>query len=295
MTQTSPKIVFFGTEDYSLGTLKTLVEHGFPVASVVTKPNAPRGRGHKLAPPPVKTYALEHDIPVWQPEKLRDITDAIRQLQPVAGILVAYGKIIPQNTIDLFTPGIINLHPSLLPRWRGPSPIEAAIANQDTETGVSIMQLKAGMDSGPVYAQQRVPLDGTETKPELYDTLFTLGEHMLIEALPHIFDGTLQPVPQDERAATYCSLLSKEQSLLDPTTLSAAEADAHIRAHLGFPRSRLHIGEHTLIITKAHTSPTADSQLAVHCKDGRYLTPDELIAPSGKAMSADAFLRGYPL
>ena len=293
MTLTSPKIIFFGTEDYSLGTLKVLVENGFSIAAVVTKPDAPRGRGNKLAAPPVKTFALEYNIPVWQPAKLRDIADDIRALQPVAGVLVAYGKIIPQAIIDLFTPGIVNLHPSLLPRWRGPSPIEATIAQRDTETGVSIMQLEAGMDSGPVYAQQIITLRGNETKPELYAELFSLGEQMLVDRLPNILSGELQPTPQDENRATYCALLSKDDSLLNPTTMTAPGANAHVRAHLGFPRSRITLGEHTLIVTSAHVSTTHEHPLSIKFKDGNYLVVDQLIAPSGKTMTAEAYLRGY--
>ena len=293
MTRKSPTIIFFGTEDYSLSTLQALVEAGFSVAAVVTKPDSKRGRGQHRTEPPVKTYAREHDIPVWQPDTLRDIADNIRALQPVAGVLVAYGKIIPQSIIDLFTPGIINLHPSLLPRWRGPSPIEAAISHRDSKTGVSIMQLEAGMDSGPVYAQQTISLDGTETKPQLYEQLFSLGNDMMVRILPAILSGELQPTPQDESQASYCSLLSKDDSLLDPTAMTALEADAHIRAHLGFPRSRITLGEHTLIVTRAHVSHNKTAALSVQFKDGAYLSIDELIAPSGKTMTTEAYLRGY--
>lgn len=293
MTPTSRKIVFFGTEDHSLSTLKALVESGFSVAAVVTKPDAPKGRGHKLTPPPVKTYAEEHNITVWQPNKLRDITDDIIALQPVTGVLVAYGKIIPQGIIDLFTPGIINLHPSLLPLWRGPSPIEAAIANQDKETGVSIMQLEAGMDSGPVYVQNTITLDNTHTKYELYDKLFQLGNDALIQSLNDIIDGKLQPTPQDDSQATYCSLLSKDDSILDPQTMTASQAHAYVRAYLGFPRSRVLFGGLNLIITAAHTGSAPEHALSIKFKDGQFLTVDELIAPSGKTMPSEAFLRGH--
>lgn len=165
MTPKSHKIIFFGTEDNSLATLQRLVEHGFSVAAVITKPDAARGRGQKITEPPVKTYAKQHEIPVWQPDKLREIIDNIKNLQPIAGVLVSYGKIIPQSVIDLFEPGIINIHPSLLPRWRGPSPIEAAISHRDEKTGVTIMKLDARMDGGPIYAQEKIQLDQTETKP----------------------------------------------------------------------------------------------------------------------------------
>ena len=292
MTPTLPKIIFFGTEEHSLGTLKALVEHGTEIAAVITKPDAPRGRGHKLTQPPVKEFATAHNIPVWQPNKLIDIVDDIRQLQPVAGVLVAYGKIIPQRVIDLFNPGIINLHPSLLPKWRGPSPIEATIANQDTETGISIMQLEAGMDSGPVYIQKTIPLSGNESKLDLYNSLFSLGNQTLINSLPDILSGKLMPTPQDDQQATYCSLLSKEMSQLNPETMTAAEANAHVRAYLGFPRSRLQFNDNDLIITQAHASPTSEHNLSVKFKDGQFLTVDELIAPSGKTMAAKAYLNG---
>ena len=292
MTPTLPKIIFFGTEEHSLGTLKALVEHGMEIAAVITKPDAPRGRGHKLTQPPVKEFATAHNIPVWQPNKLIDIVDDIRQLQPVAGVLVAYGKIIPQRVIDLFNPGIINLHPSLLPKWRGPSPIEATIANQDTETGISIMQLEAGMDSGPVYIQKTIPLSGNESKLDLYNSLFSLGNQTLINSLPDILSAKLMPTPQDDQQATYCSLLSKEISQLNPETMTAAEANAHVRAYLGFPRSRLQFNDNDLIITQAHVSPIYKHDLSVKFKDGQFLTVDELIAPSGKTMAAKAYLNG---
>ena len=292
MLHKSPQIIFFGTEDYSLSTLRALVEHGFAIAAVVTKPDTKRGRGQNLTEPPVKIYAREHNIPVWQPQKLNDIADDIRALQPVAGVLVAYGKIIPQSIIDLFSPGIINLHPSLLPRWRGPSPIEAAISHRDNETGISIMQLEAGMDSGPLYTQQQVPLDGTETKPQLYDQLFDLGNTMMIDILPDILSGSHLPTPQDESQASYCSLLSKNDSLLDPATMTAPEAHARIRAHLGFPRSRIALGEHVLIITRAHVIHDKTAPLAVQFKDGAYLVIDELVAQSGKTMTAEAYVHG---
>lgn len=290
MNHKLPKIIFFGTEDYSLATLQALVEAGFAISSVITKPDAPRGRGQKITESPVKTYALSHNIPVMTPTRLRDISENIRALQPVAGVLVAYGKIIPQSIIDLFEPGIVNLHPSLLPRWRGPSPIETTIAHGDTEAGVSIMQLDAEMDAGPIYAQQSLTLAGTETKPELYDRLFSLGNKLLIDNLPAILSGKLTPTPQTGEP-TYCSMLSKEDSLLDPTAMTAGQAEAHIRAYLGFPRSRIQVGDHTLIITRAHVEQKT-TPLSVQFKDGAYLAIDQLIAPSGKTMTAEAYLHG---
>jgi methionyl-tRNA formyltransferase len=294
MKKTS-NIVFFGTESYSLIVLKTLVEHGYAISAVITKPDAPKGRGHTLLPPPVKTYALEHHIPVWQPQKMSEVADHIGTLDHPVGVLAAYGKIIPSSILELFTPGIINIHPSLLPLYRGPSPVEAAIANRDAKTGVSIMLLASAMDAGPLYTQIPYALDQTETKQELYDTLFTLGANVLSQQLPQIIDGTLIPTPQDDQEATYCPLLTKKDGILDPTAITPGEAEAKIRAHLGYPRTRLRVGPYDLIITKAHAVITKQQPLDIECKNGAYLSVDELIAPSGTRMTSVEFLRGYPL
>ncbi len=288
-------IVFFGTEEHSLIALRGLVDAGLPIAAVVTKPDAAKGRGKKLTPPAVKVYADAHSIAVWQPTRLKEITEDIKKLDNPIGVLVSYGKIIPKKTLELFTPGIINVHPSLLPKYRGPSPIESAIVNRDNKTGVTIMRLISAMDAGPIYQQVPYVLDFTETKPELYNTLFTLGTHLLISKLPAIVSGELQPMPQDDNNATYCALLSKEDGDLDLTTLTPGEAEARVRGYLGYPRTRVTIGNHTIIITKAHGVMTQKTPLDLMCANGAFLSIDELIAPSGKTISAAEFLRGYSL
>ncbi len=293
MTNTSPKIIFFGTEDFSLTALTGLIEAGYTIVAVVTKPDSKKGRGQTLTPPSVKVLATRHNIPVWQPAKLTDIAEEVQALQPVTGVLVSYGKIIPQSIIDLFSPGIINVHPSLLPTYRGPSPIESAILHGDTQTGVSIMQLAAAMDAGAVYTAKIHPLTGNETRPELYHALADVGTNLLLETLPAIIDGSLQATPQDEAVASYCQLLQKQDSLLDPKVQTASEAERHVRAYLNFPKTKMQFGEHTLTITKAHVSEQQKTPLDVIYRDGAYLAIDELIAPSGRHMTAEAFLRGY--
>ena len=294
MTKTSP-IVFFGTEDFSLFSLRALVEAGFPVSLVITKPDTKRGRGGKTASPAVKLFAIEHGIAVLQPHKLSEITDAVQRLNRPAGVLVSYGKIIPQAVIDLFSPGIINVHPSLLPLYRGPSPIESAIANRDAKTGVTLMQLSKAMDAGPLYYQVPYALDQTETRPELYQTLGQLGANILVQQLPAILSGSLQPTPQNDAEATYCQLLTKESSHLDLTSLTAGQAEARIRAHLGFPRSRDRVGDYDLIVTKAHAVMDAKTPLDLACQNGAFLAVDELVAPSGRTVTAAEFLRGHSL
>lgn len=294
MTKTSP-IVFFGTEDFSLFSLRALVEAGFPVSLVITKPDTKRGRGGKTTSPAVKLFAIEHGIAVLQPHKLSEITDAVQRLNRPAGVLVSYGKIIPQAIIDLFSPGIINVHPSLLPLYRGPSPIESAIANRDAKTGVTLMQLSRAMDAGPLYYQVPYALDQTETRPELYETLGRLGANILVQQLPAILSGSLQPTPQNDAEATYCQLLTKETSYLDLTSLTPGQAEARIRAHLGFPRSRVRVGSYDLIVTKAHAVMDAKTPLDLACQNGAFLSIDELVAPSGRIVTAAEFLRGHSL
>lgn len=293
MTNTSKPIVFFGTEDFSARFLAALIEAQYDIRAVITKPDSKKGRGQHIQEPAVKKIAISHGIDVWQPKKLSEITSRIKQLQPIAGVLVSYGKIVPQSILDIFTPGIINVHPSLLPLYRGPSPIESAILHGDEQTGVSIMQLTREMDAGPVYARTRLDLVGTETKPKLYESLGELGAQELLSCLPSILDGSLSPTPQDDTAATYCRLLSKADSLLDPQQLTAHEAERHVRAFLGYPKSKLAVSGHELIVTKAHVTDQPKTPLDVQFRDGAYLAVDELIAPSGKVMNADAFLRGY--
>lgn len=290
---TSAKIIFFGTEDFSLTALTGLIEAGYPIAAVVTKPDSKKGRGQQLTAPQVKTLATRHNIPVWQPTKLTDIAPDVRALGHATGVLVSYGKIIPQAVIDLFTPGIINVHPSLLPRYRGPSPIESVIKNGDTLTGVSIMQLSAKMDAGPVYAHKEHPLHGTETRPELYHALADIGTNLLLETLPAIIAGTLSAAPQNESAASYTQLLQKSDAILDVASMTAEQAERRIRAHIGFPKSKLEALGQQIIVTKTHISLDQKTPLDILCQDGVYLCIDELIAPSGRRMNGDAFLRGY--
>jgi len=292
MTNTSKTILFFGTDTFSAPALQALINAHYTIAAVVTKPDSKQGRGQQLTPPLVKQVAEKNGIPVWQPARLSDITEKVFELGPVTGVLSSYGKIIPQAIIDLFEPGIINIHPSLLPKYRGPSPIESAIANGDKKTGVSIMRLNAAMDAGPLYAQATYELTGTETQPELYDTLARFGSELLIKHLPKIIDGSLQPFEQSG-TATYSHLIKKEDSSIDVSKLSAKKIEQKIRAHLLFPKTKLELFNQTVIITKAHVSSEKTSDLDQLCKDGQFLVIDILIGPSGRQMSGKDFLNGY--
>lgn len=290
----SKTIIFFGTDTFSAAALCSLIDAKYKIGAVITKPDSKSGRGQKIVAPLVKQIAEQHGIPVWQPTKLIDIAEDIQNLGDVVGVLSSYGRIVPQAIIDLFRPGIINIHPSLLPLYRGPSPIETAIINGDTQTGVSIMKLTAEMDAGPVYAQEVYELNGTETAPELYETLSALGGRMLIETLPSILEGNLLPSPQ-ANAAIYCYLLKKEDALLTQSEITAIQAERQVRAFLIFPRTKLPYKNESIIITKAHVlnSQANDKDLVYDFKDNSFLVIDELIAPSGKTMSGQAFKNGY--
>lgn len=285
-------LVFFGTEDFSLPTLQALIEKGCSISAVVTKPDTKRGRGRVLSSPAVKKLALSSGIEILQPEKLADIADELASAGSDHAVLVSYGKIVPADIIDIFKGGIINIHPSLLPKYRGPSPIEAVILNGDSKTGVSLMKLTPKMDAGGVYKQETVELNGTETKPELYDRLSRIGADLLIDSLEEIINGTLQPIEQNEEGATYTKLLAKADGNIDWSS-EADGIERSIRAFLGYPKSKALIFNQEVIILKARVAGSSDDgELVMKCGQG-FLEIQELIAPSGRIMNGGDFKRGY--
>ena len=308
MLQKSKTILFFGTEDFSSHTLEALIESDFTVGAIITKPDTLRGRGKQLVKPRVKEIGEAHDIPVWQPAKLADIAADIASFHEPLGVLVSFGKIIPQSIIDLFSPGIINLHPSLLPKYRGPSPIESAILHGDDETAISIMQLSARMDAGPVYLQETIPLTGNETAPELYSSLGRRGAQLLVAALPQIIDGTLPAAPQDENNATYCQLIKKSDGLVD-WHKPAEQIEREVRAYLGWPGSRTTLGSIDVIITSAFSETvstahtTTPGEISVISEQGvsillvgasdTWLSIEKIKPVGKKEMPVQAFLAGY--
>ncbi len=294
MTKSS-RLIFFGTETFSVPTLNSLLDNGFNIVAIVTKPDTRKGRGKKSFVHPIKQIGLEHNIPVLQPLKLSEITEEITSLRPEAGVLVAYGKIIPERTINLFEPiGIINLHPSSLPKYRGPSPIESTILAGDTTTALSIMKLDPGMDTGPIFAQKPLALTGHETRPELYTLLAVEGARTLIETLPSILDGSLRATPQKINDVSVTSLIHKDDGILTPSNDTADVCEKKIRAFLEYPKTRLNIFNHDVIITSAKVANNEnDGTLVIECAGNSWLEITSLIAPSGKRMSGADFLRGY--
>lgn len=289
-TLTRP-IVFFGTEKFSLFGLQALIDAGYPIAAVVTKPDVKKGRGKTLTPPDVKILAEAHRIPVLQPAKLTEIIDFIQTLRPVVGVLVSFGRILPQSIIDLFEPGIINVHPSLLPTYRGPSPIESAILNNDKVTGVSIMQLTAQMDAGPLYAQATIELgdyrdqlDGSFTKEGLYTHLGLLGAELLVKSLPAITSGNLSPTPQDDASATYCHLISKQDGNID-WTKPADQIEREVIAYAGWPGSRTTLDGIDVIITKGYSIPRPHH----HSDNPEVVEPGTLYINAGHARQSSEY------
>lgn len=305
------KILFFGNERLASGVtttaplLRGLIAANYKITGVVVA-QADVQASRRERQLEIVQVAAEHQIPVFAPAKLRQAADELAALGAEIGVLAAYGKIVPQSIIDLFPHGIVNIHPSLLPRHRGPTPIESVILNGETETGVSLMSLASEMDAGPVYDQRRVTLNGNETKFELAETLSGLGRDMLLEALPGILDGSLQPVAQNNDQATYDSLLSKDLSAID-WHKSAEQLAREVRAYAGWPRSRATLAGHEVVITAAHRAANQYSQdspsnpgviqanrreLAVATGDG-LLIIDTLLPAGKREMPGAAFIAGY--
>jgi methionyl-tRNA formyltransferase len=234
-----PKIVFMGSPDFALAVLQALHEN-YPVAGVVTQPDRAAGRGRELKPPPVKTLALELGLPVIQPEKLRqpEALEQLRAWSPDLIVVAAFGQILRQDVLDLPVFGCINVHASLLPRWRGAAPINAAILRGDKKTGITIMKMDKGLDTGPILSQRGVHIKPGETAGSLFDRLSTLGADLLLDTLPGYLAGVIEPRPQSEEGATYAPMLKKEEGQLD-FSRPAEELERMVRAFNPWPGAYL--------------------------------------------------------
>ncbi len=216
--------------------LRALVDAGYEIVAVYTQPDRPAGRGRKLTASPVKLYAMEQGIEVLQPESLRDpaAVAEFAALRPDLMVVAAYGLILPQNVLDIPIRGCLNVHASLLPRWRGAAPIQAAILADDASTGISLMQMTAGLDCGAVYSTRAINIGAIESAGELHDRLAVLGGELLVADLPKILEGEIDAVEQDESQTTYAAKINKQDAELD-WTLSAHELQRHVRAYNPVP------------------------------------------------------------
>jgi len=294
------RIVFMGSPDFAVPTLQVLARH-HEVIGVVTQPDRGSGRGRTLKPPPIKTLADELGLNVIQPEKLRlpEAMEQLRRWSPDLIVVAAFGQILKADVLALPPLGCLNVHASLLPRWRGAAPIQAAILAGDSETGVTIMKMDQGVDTGEILNQRALKIEEDDTAGSLSARLSQLGEDLLTETLPLYLSGELKPQPQDGNKATHAPMLKKEDGLLD-FTKPAGELVRHVHAFNPWPGAYLAWNEGTLKVHQAHaeTGNTPQGQRLVYGGQpavgtrGGILILDEVQPAGKKPMSGKAFLAG---
>ena len=296
----SASVVFMGSPDFSLPALRALA-NGYEVVGVFTQPDRASGRGRELKPPPVKRLALELGIPVIQPEKLRqpEAMEQLRAWNPELIVVAAFGQILRRDVLELPRYGCLNVHASLLPRWRGAAPINAAILHGDEETGVTIMQMDVGLDTGPMLSRRSIRLAPDETAGSAFEKLSQLGADLLIDTLPDYLSGKLTPVPQPEEGATYAPMIKKEEGRLD-FTHDVNELERRVRAFNPWPGAFMDFDGTLLKIHRARVEAgeaaagkrlVAGDQPAVGARGGLLVL--EEVQPAGKKpMSGKAFLAG---
>lgn len=303
------RILFMGTPDFAVASLKRLVEEGHEICGVFTQPDKPKNRGHKLAFSPVKEYAITQNLEVYQPLKMRDgeAYGIVERLAPELIVVAAYGKILPEDILNFPRLGSINVHSSLLPKYRGAAPINWAILDGEAETGVSIMYMAKELDAGDVILQKTTPISDTEDAQELTVRLAELGAEALSEAVAALGNGTATRTPQDHEKHTYASMLSKEMSPIQ-WTRSAHEINCQIRGLIPWPCAATDVisGEPIKIYVAEETGETVSAQpgaivvankngIDIVCGDGKVLRIKELQAQGGKRMAAGAYLLGHPI
>ena len=297
------RVVFMGSPQFALPSLKALSEQ-YSIVAVVSQPDRPAGRGRASRPPATKVFAVEAGIPVLQPERLRDAEaiSRIAELQPELVVVAAYGQILPQSLLDLPENGSLNVHASLLPRWRGAAPVQAAIRSGDRESGVTIMQMDAGLDTGPILSQRGVRIEPEETGGSLTVRLSHVGAQLLIETLPGYLSRATTPEAQDETLSTHAPLLKKSDGALD-LRATAEQLVRQIRAFDPWPGTFIMWGEQRLAIKRAHAASQngaisgevvlIGSSPALATREGLLVL--DTVQPSGKrVMSGEAFIRGAP-
>lgn len=303
------KIVYMGTPDFAVPALAALVDAGYEVAGVVTQPDKPKGRGKTLVPTPVKEEALKHGIPVYQPRKVREpeFVETLKEMEPDIIIVAAFGQIIPKEILDMPEFGCINIHASLLPKYRGAAPIQQAVINGDKEAGVTIMKMGTGLDTGDMISQASVLLTKDETGGSLFDRLADLGAGLLVKTLPSIFDRTAVYEPQPEESPTpYAGMITKQMGLLD-FHKNAEELERLIRGMDPWPSAYTFLNGKSLKVWKAAVEQKASGQEepgtvtgtdkeGIHVICGQdSLILKEIQLEGKKRMDAAAFLRGYPI
>jgi methionyl-tRNA formyltransferase len=307
------KIVYMGTPDFAVPPLTALLEAGYQVAGVVTQPDKPKGRGKTMMPTPVKEEAMKYGLPIYQPKKVRDLEfmEILKEIAPDLIVVAAFGQIIPKAILELPEFGCINIHASLLPKYRGAAPIQQAVIDGEKESGVTIMKMGEGLDTGDMISQIVVPITSDETGGSLFDKLAQAGAKLLTDTLPSIFDGTAQYEKQPEESPTpYAAMITKQMGQMD-FTRSACELERLVRGMNPWPSAYTFLNGKTLkvwkcfveeIIKEENTAETvpgtvicADKNgIRVACGEG-ILVLTEIQLEGKKRLETDAFLRGYKI
>lgn len=303
------RILFMGTPDFAVPSLKALIEAGHEICGVFTQPDKPKNRGMKLQAPPVKEVAITHGIPVYQPVRVKDGTalEIIEQLSPELIVVAAYGRILPNSILEYPAKGCINVHSSLLPKFRGAAPIHWAVISGETETGVTIMHMAQELDAGDIIDQVTTPIDPDESVEAVHDRLAELGGKLLVDVVAKIADGTATRTPQDSSQATYASMLSREMSKVDWNMPAKAIHDK-IRGLSPWPAASTDVisGDTIKLFGSVNTGESTSAQpgtivaagkqgIDIACGDGKILRIVQLQAAGGKRMAAADYLRGHPI
>ena len=302
------KILFMGTPDFARESLESLYYEGYEICGVVCPQDRPKGRGMKMIPCPVKEFALEKNLQLFQPDKLKEIKEDIVELNPDMIVVVSYGKILPKSILDLPKFGCINVHPSLLPKYRGSAPIQWAILNGDKTTGVTIMQMDEHMDSGDIILQKEVEIDENETTGDLWNRLSTLSSKLLLEAIKKVFDGTAEYIKQPENY-TIAPMISKEMAKIDWEKLSSSQIKNLVRglnpimgAYCNFENKKIKFWKVDVIQDAENKEIAPGTIIMSDSKKGLYIkTKDgaisviEIQGENARKMSINEFLRGNNL
>jgi methionyl-tRNA formyltransferase len=299
------KIIFAGTPQFAAGALAALIrEH--QVIAVLTQPDRPSGRGMQLTASPVKQFALQHGLPLMQPASLKtkESQQALSQLDADLMVVAAYGLILPQPVLQLPRNGCLNIHASLLPRWRGAAPIQRAILAGDAETGITIMQMDEGLDTGDMLLKKTCSIEPTDNAQTLHDKLAHVGAEAIIEALHKMEQGKLIPEQQDSQQATYAAKLTKAEAQLD-WKLDAVQLERAVRGYFPFPTAYTLLGDTPIKILRAHVAEgkPAEPGLVIATNNGRILVAcgkgvlalEVLQKPGGKALPVAQFVQGLPI
>jgi methionyl-tRNA formyltransferase len=309
MAGDSLRVLFLGTPEFAVPTLRALVASRHRVAGVLTQPDRPRGRGQRVAPGPVKAVAADLGLRLWQPDRLREpgLLDELRGLDVDLGVVAAYGKILPGDFLSIPRLGTINVHASLLPRWRGASPVHHAVAAGDAETGVTIMRIVQALDAGAMFASVGRPIGPQETAGEVEAAIAALGAPLLVEVVNQIAAGTAVETPQDERLVTYAPRLTKDDGVID-WRRPARALQCFVRGMQPWPGAITWLGSERWLVRRAavadgHQLDAAPAsiveargdRLVVACGEGTALAVTELQPEGKRAMSAREFLAGRRL